>query len=44
MAYQTHLEGMDEDKMLYKNNYVKETKKEKEILLKEFKSSRYLIS
>ena len=39
------LEGMDEDrlreyKMRYKSNYVKEMKKEKEILLKEFKSSR----
>ena len=39
------LEGMDEDRlrelqMLYKSNYIKETKKEKEILLKEFKSSR----
>ena len=37
--------GMDEDrlreyKMLYKSNYTKEMKKEKEILLKEFKSLR----
>ena len=39
------LEGMDEDrlesyKMPYKSNYAKGTKKEKEILLKEFKSLR----
>ena len=39
------LEGMDEDrkeryKMWYKSNYIKEMKKEKEILLKGFKSLR----
>ena len=39
------LAGMDEDrlreyKMPYKSNYTKEMKKEKEILLKEFKSLR----
>ena len=35
------LEGMDEDRLReYKSNYAKEMKKEKEILLKEFKSLR----
>ena len=38
------LEGMDEDRlrelqMPYKSNYIKEMKKEKEILLKEFKKT-----